>query len=233
MDSWLHGRRSDVHPVGPRTFSYRPGSWHPITPHLEGLQAYWMINRTRDLLHGRRRAIVLAFLLLIAYTYFFPRWANWNENSRFDLVRAFVESHALTIDRYVANTGDYAYYRGHYYSDKAPGMFMLGVPVYAIFREVIPPSVAPRLRTLAGHDGALAKTLRVDGNGLGGDRLYVFLALCVTAFFTVTVPATMLGVIFYWLAGQLGCRDRQRLAITGLYALGTMAFPYGNSFIGH
>jgi hypothetical protein len=76
------------------------------------------------------RVFLLAF---VVFAYFMPQWADWNIDSRLDLVHAIVDDHSLSIDRYDANTWDKALYRHHYYSDKAPGTAMLGVPVYAAF----------------------------------------------------------------------------------------------------
>jgi hypothetical protein len=76
------------------------------------------------------RVFVLAFLV---YAYFMPQWADWNIDSRLDLVHAIVSQHTLRIDKYHYNTWDKAVDRGHYYSDKAPGTAFFGVPVLAAF----------------------------------------------------------------------------------------------------
>ena len=72
-------------------------------------------------------------LLLFSFAYFYQA-GGWNENTRFDLVRAIVDDHTLAIDRYHENTGDKASYGGHYYSDKAPGLSLFTVPLYAVVR---------------------------------------------------------------------------------------------------
>src|SRR5262245_25463264 len=82
--------------------------------------------------------VVLFLMLTLAYVYTPPRWQDWNQNSRFDLTRALVEQHTVRIDDYVANTGDYATIDGRYYTDKAPGLSLAAVPVYAVTRVVQP-----------------------------------------------------------------------------------------------
>jgi hypothetical protein len=82
------------------------------------------------------RALVIAAVLFASYAYFFEG-GGWNQNSRFDVMRAVVEQHTLTIDAYHGNTGDKAFSRGHYYSDKAPGVAFLAVPFVAAFRPVL------------------------------------------------------------------------------------------------
>src|SRR6266516_7219494 len=74
-----------------------------------------------------QRQIVLALFLILCYG-FFRQVPLWNENTRYDLVLALVDDHTTIIDRYHENTGDKAIYKGHYFSDKAPGSAFLGVP---------------------------------------------------------------------------------------------------------
>lgn len=79
---------------------------------------------------GSVRVFLLAF---VVFAYFMPRWADWNIDSRLDLVHAIVDKHSLQIDAYHWNTWDKAVYQGHYYSDKAPGTAVLGAVVYGAF----------------------------------------------------------------------------------------------------
>ncbi|MHB1131359.1 MAG: hypothetical protein ACYC4L_03120 [Chloroflexota bacterium] len=183
--------------------------------------------------HVTGPTIGLFLLLLVTYAYFFPRWADWNQNSRLDLVLALVDDGTMTIDRYVANTGDYAYYQGHYYSDKAPGLALLSVPVYAAFKQLVPEPALARLRSLAAGSKGLADTMRPAGAGLAPERVEFFLALVATTFAVVVLPSVALGLIFYRMALVFDLSPRQSLAATVLFALATSAFPYANSFVGH
>src|SRR5579863_6011358 len=72
-------------------------------------------------------AALLGFVIFFSFIYFYEG-GGWNQNSRFDLLRAIVERHTLQIDAYHENTQDKAHFRGHYYSDKAPGLVFLAVP---------------------------------------------------------------------------------------------------------
>jgi hypothetical protein len=54
---------------------------------------------------------------------------SWNQTSHYDLVRALNDDQT-TIDPYQANTGDKVFYRGHYYSARAPGMALFALPFY-------------------------------------------------------------------------------------------------------
>ncbi len=54
---------------------------------------------------------------------------SWNQASHYDLTRAFNEDRT-TIDQYQANTGDKVFYKGHYYSARAPGLALFALPFY-------------------------------------------------------------------------------------------------------
>jgi len=82
---------------------------------------------------GSRGWLKVSILAFLVFAYFMPRWADWNIDSRFDLTAAIVNKHSLSIDAYHQNTWDKAEYHGHFYSDKAPGTALLGVPIYAAF----------------------------------------------------------------------------------------------------
>ena len=84
----------------------------------------------------RARALLIAAVLFISYAYFYEG-GGWNQNSRFDLIRAIIEQRTLRIDAYHGNTGDKALYQGHYYSDKAPGLALLALPAVAAVRPIL------------------------------------------------------------------------------------------------
>jgi len=71
--------------------------------------------------------LLLGGTLFISYAYFF-HGTGWNQNSHLYLAQALVEQHTVRIDRYQSGTGDKAYYGGHYYSDKAPGLSLTALP---------------------------------------------------------------------------------------------------------
>jgi hypothetical protein len=177
--------------------------------------------------------LALFVLLALCYLYAFPRWADWNQNSRFNLVLALVHDHSSSIDPYVGNTGDYAFYQGHYYSDKAPGLSLLGVPVYAAFQAIMPPALIGRLGQIAEGSESLGATLRPDGTRLRDDKVGYFLGLTVTTALTVALPSALLGVLMYTAAATFMADQRARLATAILYGLATIAFPYSNTFVGH
>lgn len=82
---------------------------------------------------GRASVATVFLVAFVVYAYFMPRWADWNIDSRLDLVHSIVDYHSLQIDRIHWNTWDKAEYRGHFYSDKAPGTAIIGVAVYGAY----------------------------------------------------------------------------------------------------
>ena len=80
-----------------------------------------------------KTACFLGAVSFLSFLYFYEG-GGWNQNSRFDLLRAIVERHTLQIDAYADNTQDKAHFRGHYYSDKAPGLVFLAVPFAVVAR---------------------------------------------------------------------------------------------------
>ena len=88
-------------------------------------------DSARAMRHDFRLLVVIP---LLCYAYFVPRGIDWNADSHLDLTRALVDHHTAVIDAYHAGLGDRSYYHGHYYTDKAPGLSLLAVPVYAMLR---------------------------------------------------------------------------------------------------
>ena len=85
-------------------------------------------------------------LLLVALAAFGPVYADgWPDITRLALTQAIVDDHTVRIDRFASQTGDKAVYRGHFYTDKAPGISFLAVVPFAVFRAagvVVPPKSA-------------------------------------------------------------------------------------------
>ncbi|MGN6372662.1 MAG: hypothetical protein ACTHM1_06690 [Solirubrobacteraceae bacterium] len=82
----------------------------------------------RSRLTRRRAALVSILLVGVAYATLIQSF-SWNQTSHYDLIRAL--SHGrTTIDAYQGNTGDKAFYKGHWYSARAPGLALYTLPFY-------------------------------------------------------------------------------------------------------
>ena len=157
----------------------------------------------------RSRRLVLFFALLVSYAYFYEA-GGWNQNSRFDLVRAIVQRHRLRIDPFHENTGDKAYYRGHYYSDKAPGLALAALPVVAV-------------------ESAVLRTLGVDPESPRG-----IVALTYTATVAVDgVPTAAAAVCLSLIAVALFGNQAGATFAALSFGLATPAWAYATLFFGH
>jgi hypothetical protein len=149
-----------------------------------------------------------------------------------DVALAIVDRNTLAIDAYYQNTGDYASYNGHIYSDKAPGSSFLAVPAYIAFKilggRAWVESASARLA-----NSAFATTLAPNGRGLLADSLYYFAALTFVTFFIVAVPSALLGVLFFRLLGHFSTNLNHRVLLTLGFGLATPAFAYANNLYSH
>lgn len=181
----------------------------------------------------KRTALLIFFALLFCYGYFFPRWAEWNQNSRMDLTLALVEQGTIRIDDYYENTGDYAVYGGHIYTDKAPGTSLLGTPTYFVFRLLAdtPPMRAILQRMSSSQ--ALSNTLQEAGSGLLEQKVYFAAALYATTFVTIALPSALLGALLFGFLGRLMRPVAPRVMLVLAYGLATVVFPYSTVFYGH
>ncbi len=151
----------------------------------------------------------LFVLLFASYAYFYQA-GGWNQNSRFDLVRAITNEHTLTIDPFRLSTGDKALFNGHYYSDKAPGLAFAAVPVVALVR--------PFLLAAGG-----------DPETYGGLALLSYLATV----FTAGLLTALAGVSLYSLSIELGASRTGALFGAIAFGLATPIWTLATIFIGH
>jgi hypothetical protein len=148
-------------------------------------------------------------LLFASYAYFYQA-GGWNQNSRFDLVRAVTNDHAVRIDPYQLNTGDKALYDGHYYSDKAPGLALAAIPIAA----------AGRLALVASGG---------DPESFAGLAILSYLATVLT----VGLLTALAGVVLYDLAIELGASSGGALFAATAFGLATPMWTLATLFIGH
>ena len=157
----------------------------------------------------RKAALLIGLVVFFSFIYFYEG-GGWNQNSRFDLLRAIVERHTLQIDAYHENTQDKAHFQGHYYSDKAPGLVFLAVPFAVAARPV----------------------LRVVGIDPESPRGEVALSYVVTAF-AVSLPTALAAVCLFFLGLRFGGgRAGAAFAAVGM-CLGTPMWAYAGLFWAH
>ena len=149
----------------------------------------------------------LLFLLVFGVYAYFYQAGGWNQNSRFDLTRAVVESRSFAIDRYASNTNDTALVGLHTYSDKAPGVSLVGAVPYAV-AYLVAGSPAPSAENLAWTSW-------------------------LATVFAVGLPSALAVVAFAFLLEVFGVSHGWRLGLAAAWGLATLALPYSTLYYGH
>jgi|HubBroStandDraft_6_1064221.scaffolds.fasta_scaffold00068_37 hypothetical protein len=157
----------------------------------------------------RKQALLIAAVAFLSFTYFYGG-GGWNQDSRFDLLRAILERHTLQIDAYHQNTGDKAHFEGHYYSDKAPGLVFLALPF----------AVAARVG------------MRMAGVDPESPRGEVALSYIVTAG-AVALPTALACVCLFFLGVWLGASPSGAAFGALAMSLGTPIYAYATLFWAH
>src|ERR1700690_1893082 len=158
---------------------------------------------------ARKAAVLLGTLIVLSCVYFYEG-GGWNQNSRFDLLRAIVERHTLQIDAYHQNTQDKAHFNGHYYSDKAPGLVFLAVPFAVVARPV----------------------LRVAGIDPESPRGEFALSYIVSAC-AVALPTALAGVCLFFLGLRFGAGVGGSAFAALVMCLGTPIWADASLFWAH
>lgn len=181
----------------------------------------------------RKLEWLLFAVVLVTSVYILPRWGDWNVNSRLNVALAVVDRGTWAIDDYYQNTGDYAYFEGHFYSDKAPGSSFLAIPLYALFKSVGARSITDALAARLANNPTFASTLSSNGKGLIADNVYVYSALVFITFVIVTVPCALMAVLLFRLMQAWVNNQNIAFLLALAYSVATPAFAYSNNMLGH
>jgi hypothetical protein len=150
-------------------------------------------------------------LLLVCFVYSHHRGLGGGTAlSRLDLLHALVARGTFAIDgRHEKNTPDKAFYKGHYYSDKAPGTAALALPAFCA--------------------GAwTARLAGVDPESKDG-WLWTSWAACAGS----VAPMAALGAValFVWLSRRVA--HRAAFVTTAALFLGAAPWPYATMLFSH
>jgi hypothetical protein len=102
------------------------------------------------LLSKRNLALGAILLVGVAYATVIQSF-SWNQTSHYDLIRA-LDQDSTTIDQYQENTGDKAFYKGHWYSARAPGLALFALPFYDALKALGAEEVARSSQAQRGED---------------------------------------------------------------------------------
>jgi len=157
----------------------------------------------------RATRLVLALTLVVFYAWFF-QGGGWNQNARFDTVRAMVEQGTAEITSYASNTGDVSFQGDRVFSNKAPGLALLGVPVYALFYGV---------ETLLGLEPADPYCVNANAHAV--------------SFFVSGLPALLLVLLLFSHFRSTGVGARDALLLCLAFGCGTLLLPFAGTMMSH
>lgn len=166
------------------------------------------------------RYYLLVFIFFfITYAYFF-QGGGWNQNGRICLTRAILHEHTFSIDTYredaynpffpFVNTGDWSYYKGHYYTNKSPGLSLMALIPYAV------------------AEYAAKKVMPSDGEKQVLFSAYVS-NVCTTVVCGAMLCLTLFHVLTYFFQFGLSAS----MLLTLLFGVGTLMFSYSTTFYCH
>ncbi len=156
----------------------------------------------------RTERLLIFLALFVPYSYF-NHSDGWNQSGRLAELHAIVIQHTLAIDAYHERTGDKALINGHYYSEKAPAIGLLALPMFAA-------------------TALIERALGIDPDGPRGWRISEWV---VTAG-SVGLLAALGGVAFHALLISRLFALTAPLATFALF-LGSFTWPYATSLFSH
>jgi hypothetical protein len=171
----------------------------------------------------RREKTGLAFfwLLVLAYGFFIPAIISWNTESHLYPAFAMIDHGTVRIDAYQQGLGDKSYWQGHWYSDKAPGLAFLAVPIYAGLRTLFPNAKIEGFK--------LYKNIK---NYYYIPRNLAYVRYGIT-YILVALPSAALAVLLWLFLARLSGSNGWSLAVAATYALGTTAYVFSIWYFSH
>jgi hypothetical protein len=153
--------------------------------------------------------ILLFCFFSFLYVYFF-QGGGWNQNSQFDTIRAIVERGTTEITAFARNTGDVGVLKDRIYSNKPPGLALMGAPFYfAVYH--------------------LERRL-----GISTDAFWpVNINAHLVTFFTSGLPGVVLLLVLYRHFRRKEATVYESLCLVGAFGTGSLLLPYSGVMMNH
>lgn len=174
-----------------------------------------------------RVAGLIFILLLFCYTYFTQTGGNWNVVPRIGLSISVIQDQTLTIDPFYKATGDYAYYKGNYYSDKAPGMSIMALP-YTWITVYTLEKLAHHISWVNMKDGRI---VWIDENDKVTDP-FIFVDQVVSVG-TSAILTILAALALYFISLRLGAGLSGAVFGALAFGIATPAWGWATAFFGH
>ncbi|MGH7179666.1 MAG: hypothetical protein ACREJC_19985, partial [Tepidisphaeraceae bacterium] len=166
------------------------------------------INRpgtTRSRQVAGRDLFLVGVACFFVFAYFY-QGEGWSQNSHFYTIRSIVERGTFEITPFESQTGDISNVNGRIYSNKPPGLPLLGAPIYWLLRSIESDPSAPGTELFNKY----LLTLLLSG-----------------------VPAALLVVMLCSYFRRGGADGRTALLLAGGFAFGSLVFPYSGMLFNH
>jgi hypothetical protein len=99
---------------------------------------------------SKHMALVALLLVGLAYGTMIESF-SWNQTSHYALIRQ-LDNDTAQIDPYQVTTGDKAFYKGHWYSARAPGLALYSLPFYNVLVQIGAPQWTLHHQALRNQD---------------------------------------------------------------------------------
>ena len=177
-----------------------------------------MLNQDLNQKFGSSKLWVMIFVMLfLTYAYCRQKAHNVNAITRTAMVVGILEEGTARIDKYQAFTCDKAFFAGHYYSDKAPGLSLAAMPsmtaAYAVLKA-------------AGKADCMNAATKKPTNAF---RILTVIGTIFTSGLGTALAAAVLG----WTCLRLGCTRGGAVFAALTFALATPTWGWATSFFGH
>jgi hypothetical protein len=175
-----------------------------------------VVSVARWLLHALSAEHVVFLIVALVGAWFTLPGPLWNADTHVYLTVSIVDRGSLNIDPFSALTGDIASANGHFYADKAPGLSLAAVPIYAL------------IRLFYLHGATYQSFLSASTGGATRDMVRYLLGVALS-----TIPTGIVAALLVWMARKLGASAGWSVALGLIYGLGTTARAFATLFFSH
>jgi len=181
-----------------------------------------------------KRELKIFFTFFVIYAIFI-NWPGMRETSIFSLTKAIANEGRFEIDTYHNQTSDRSFFKGHYYSDKEPGLSFLAAPVYStwkfIYYNLFPKDFIQSNQGSPEYDTKTIRSSQIIYYYNPG--FFELSSLFIVVLFTSSLFSSLAVVLVYKFSRFWTDKERDRLILTAIYGIGSLAFHYGLVFMGH
>jgi len=157
----------------------------------------------------RRDAWIIFISSFLIYAYFF-QGSGWNQLAHFSTMRSLAEHGSADISRFHNLTGDVTFRGEHIYSNKPPGIALLGTTIYFVLMKI-------------------ERAMRFD---IGATKVWLTNLYLMTILLS-SLPAALTNVQLYYLLRRTALARRTALFMVGAFAFGSLSLPYGGILMSH